>query len=325
MKKLISHFFLRTGLVLFGLCAVCPANASTTPINSIAAIVNNKVITAGQLNQQTALFKSRYHGKPNTLPSNTVLKEQILQQMINQSLQLQLAKRSGITVSSAKLNHALQNIAKENHKTLKQLYKTMESKGFSVADFRQEIRKEILTQTLQGRDVASKVNISQQQINDFLQRNRPLKVQYHIADILIGLPSIPTPAQIQKAKNKAQHLMAQLKKGANFKRLAIANSSAKTALKGGDLGWRKLAELPSVFSTRVVSMNPNSVAGPLRAPNGFHIIKLIAIKHAALPKSRAAQRKQITELLFQQQFRQALITWLAQLRAQAYIKVFPQP
>ena len=313
----------------FPIAAFAVAQQPVEQLNGVAAIVGNGVITDQQIDRQLETFKNRYDSQPgpkDPLPSDAVLKQQILQQMINRELQIQLAQNSGLTVSNAKLNEAIEQVAKGNHKSVRELYKAMEEQGYTVASFRDEIRDEILIQMVQGRDVASRINISEQAINDYLQRSKELQVEYHLGDILVALPAIPTPEQVEKAKAKAANIVSELNKGASFKHLAMADSSAGNALKGGDMGWRKLAEIPTLFAERVVSMNPGEVIGPLRAPNGFHVLKLFGVRNASLSSNKEERKKQVENLLFQQQFQQSLLTWLEQLRSQTYVKILiPQP
>lgn len=303
-----------------------PATLFAKPevINQVVAVVDNAVITSDEVSRQLALIKYRVkkQGKEKMLPPDKVLRTQILQQLINRSLQTQIAKQSGIKATSAQVTQAIARIAKQNKLSTRSLYQHMKKNGFSIKQFRDEVKGEIIMQTLQGRDVASRINISQAEVNDVLKRMRQQSVEYDVGDILIAIPAVPTPAQVAKAQAKAKAIIAKIHHGANFSHLAMTDSQASNALKGGDLGWRKLAELPAVFADRVVSMNPGEVTGPVKAANGFHIIKLYGLKNVKLPKSAAAQRKEVERLLFQQQFQQALITWMQQLRSEAYVKIY---
>lgn len=314
---------------IFGLClalfVLLPGVASAQPqvINQVAAIVNNDVITQGELDRHINLLKLRVKsaGEAKELPPDSVLRTQVLDQLINRSLQLQLAEENHIKVSSDQINQALTRIAAQNHISIRELYKRMEKNGFSVASFRKEIGQEILIQMVQGSFVASHISISQTEVDDVLKRIQSEKVEYDLGDILVALPATPSPEQVAAAQSKAQALLKQLQAGANFKKIAMGHSNAQNALKGGDMGWRTLANMPNIFAERVVTMNPGEVAGPLRAANGFHLIKLLGMRNTKLPKSLTARENEVKDMLFQQQFQDALATWLQQLRAEAYIKI----
>lgn len=266
-------------------------------INRIVAIVNDKVITQAQLNDELIMIKKRLTQAGTPLPSDHVLKQQVLQQMINQTLQLQLADKTGIRVSNYELNAALQRIAKQNNQTLAGLYQAVKRDGWTVDSFRKEIRDEIIIQKLQNRELAPRVSISEQEVDDYLQASASKSnamPEYHLGDILIALPDTPSPAQVMQAKKKAEAIMQKLKSGADFKKVAVAVSGdTEEALEGGDLGWRKLAELPTAFAAAVKNMKIGEVAGPIQAPNGFHIIKLLGKHNAALGRTAIEAEVQI--------------------------------
>ncbi|PIQ43582.1 MAG: hypothetical protein COV52_07930 [Gammaproteobacteria bacterium CG11_big_fil_rev_8_21_14_0_20_46_22] len=322
MKISGLRYFLGLCLALL-VCLPGVASAKSQVINQVAAIVNNDVITQAELDRHVNLLKLRVKsaGEGKELPSDSVLRTQVLNQLINRSLQLQLAEENHIKVSSEQINQALTRVAQQNHISTRELYKRMEKNGFTVASFRKEIGQEILIQMVQGSFVASHISISQTEVNDVLKRIQSEKVEYNVGDILVALPATPSPAEVAAAREKAQALLKQLQAGASFKKIAMGHSNAQDALKGGDMGWRTLANMPSIFAERVVTMNPGEVAGPLRAANGFHLIKLLGMRNTQLPKSLKAREDDVKNMLFQQQFQDALATWLQQLRAEAYIKI----
>ncbi len=272
-------------------CFCCGANAvmhqktgktsALIPINRIVAIVNDDVITQAQLDHQVAIIKVQMKSKSAQLPSDKVLRSQMLQRMIDRKLQLQMAARTGISISKAELNAALKRIAKQNGTSLSALYKKVGTQGWTVKEFRQEIQDEITIQKLQGQKVASRISISQQEVQGSLQEAISNKAQvmeeYHVGDILIPLFATPTPKQVAAAQKKAKSIIKQLQKGADFKKLAAAESQLNT---GSDLGWRKLAELPQAFVTKISKMKTGGIDGPIQTPNGFHIIKLLGKRGA---------------------------------------------
>jgi len=306
------------------LMSISAAYAST-PINAMVAIVGKEIITQTQLNNRVKQIKAQFRKSNTPLPSNEVLSKQVLQQMINTQLQIQAATSSGLKVSATQLTQALQRIAKQNHMSLAELYKSVTKTGYTPKTFRDEIKNEILIQTLEQRDVASRISISKQEVDDYLHimKNTGAAInQYHLQNILIELPAEPTTAEINAAKKKAEQVLAKLHKGGNFKTLAASVSSDQQALQGGDLGWRRIAELPTPFVRAVEKMKAGEVAGPIRTPNGFHIIKLLAIRNdAGLKGDAAQQRKEVEQMLFERKLNEEIITWAQGLRSQAYIKI----
>jgi len=282
MKKIFYGLMLLVCAVLCTNIFAVNSKQTLVAINRVVAVVNDQVITEAQLNDELIMIKKRLEKAGTPLPSNHILKEQVIQQMINQTLQLQLAKRTGVRISHHELNAALLRIAKQNHQTMHELYQSVKQQGWTVDGFRQEIRDEITIQKLQSRELAPHISISQQEVDDYLQssgKDANKMPKYRLGDILIALPDTPSPSQVTAAKKKANIIVKKLKAGADFKKLAVSVSGdASEALKGGDLGWRKLAELPSVFADKVSHMKTGEIAGPIQAPNGFHVIKLLG-KH----------------------------------------------
>lgn len=340
MKKItILAFLVSSALLSNSLAAVMATQASThhntdsanysasvTPVNRIVAVVNNDVITQTQLDQQMAVVKSQLHQHHVALPSNQELAQQVLNQLINRQLQLQLAERNHIQASNQDINQAIQNIAQQNQTTPAQIYQQQAANGLDRQAFRQEVRDDIIVQKLQQAVMSSQITITPQEVQNYIQRtqgNPQAQKQYHLADILIALPSAPTPQQISNAEQRADRLVAQLRHGANFQQLAAAQSGAQNALKGGDLGWLALGEIPDAFESAVAALKPGNIAGPIRTGNGFHIIKLLGERTPAATQTTttALQKQQAEQALFQSKMLEALQGWISQLRAQAYIKI----
>ncbi|OGT29976.1 MAG: hypothetical protein A3E87_09575 [Gammaproteobacteria bacterium RIFCSPHIGHO2_12_FULL_35_23] len=296
------------------------------PLDSIAAVVNDQVITNAEINTKVNLIESQLQASNTPMPNPAALRTQVLQQMINETLQLQMASRYHLKVSKEQLEQALQHVAEQNGLTVEELYQSAEKNGFTVASFNKELKKEILMQMVQQQAVSSRISISEEEVDDYLanlSKNQQGNSEYDVADILITLPDSPTPEQVQQAESNALKVVQQLKQGTNFKQLAIEVSGGAQALQGGDLGWRKLAELPTPFVPYAEKMKANQVAGPIRTPNGFHVIKLLGVRSVADSQGTPdEQRKQVEEMIYEREFNQALLNWIAQLRAQAYIKIY---
>ncbi|CDZ76528.1 Peptidyl-prolyl cis-trans isomerase SurA [Legionella massiliensis] len=266
--------------ILTLLLLVPALTVSAQPLDKVVAVVNDGVITSSELSAQVELLKKQIEAKQMQLPSEQVLRKQVLQHLIDVDLQLQLAKRNDITVDSTDLNDAIAKIASNNKLTLTQLREEIGKQGLTWEEFRENIRKEILISRVQQKAINTDITVSTEQVDDYLKtvknENKPEQT-YHIQNIVIRLPEEPTTEQLKKARQKANDLLSKIKHGADFSQLAIAESSGEFALEGGDLGERHLAELPDVFAKQVVNMSVGQVSGPIRTGNGFQLIKVIAV------------------------------------------------
>lgn len=259
---------------------VCSAQAKQM-LDKVVAVVNDGVITESELNKQVELSKKQILAQKMQLPEESVLRKQVLQHLIDVDLQLQMAKKNGVAVDDTELNQAIDKIASMNHATLTQLREEIIRQGMAWDEYRENIRKEILLSHLQQKAVGREVMVTNEQVDQYLKIEGGIvdrtALTYHIQNIVIPLGEEPTSEQVKKAKNKAEYLLTKIRKGDDFSRLAIENSSGEFALEGGDLGERHLAELPELFANEVVKMKVGQVTGPLRAGNGFQLIKLVSI------------------------------------------------
>jgi len=245
-------------------------------LDKIIAIVDDNIITQIELNDRVERITQQVKQRGNRLPPAEILRKQVLERLILEKLQLELAKKTGIRINDEMLNRVITNIAKENRLTMEQFRGVLEKDGFAFSDFRENIRREITISRLRKMRVENNVSISEQEINNFLSQSSKGKSdeEYRLSHILIATPEAATPKQIDKARAKAKKIVENIKQGANFSQQAISFSNDELALKGGDLGWRKLAQLPSFFTSEVANMRKNEVKGPLQNASGFHIIKL---------------------------------------------------
>lgn len=249
------------------------------PLDKVVAVVNDNVITQHELDIQVELLRHQLMAKQVQMPTDEALRKQVLQHLIDVDLQLQIAKNNDLTVDATELDGAISKIAEDNKLSLTQLREALAHEGFTWEMYRENLRKEMLIARLQQRSVGHEIDVSSQQVNDYIQmekENDKSKQLFHIQNIVIPLPEVPTTQQISRAKQKANQLLAKLKQGQDFNLLAVAESSDEYALEGGDLGERHLAELPEIFAQQVLKMQPGEVAGPIRAGNGFQLIKLIS-------------------------------------------------
>ena len=258
---------------------------AVVPIDRIVAVVDNSVITQVQLDNQVALISKQLQARGTPLPPNKVLERQILQRMINDTVQLEFAKRSGIRVDQGELNTAIDRIAARNHMSAAQFQAALKSQGIDWASFRNEIRSEMIIGRLKERDVDSRVVVSDAEIDNFLRKQAASggDMQYNLDNIIVFVPENASPEQIARYREKAQAALDQLRQGTDFGQVAASFSDAPNAMQGGQLGWRSAAQLPEFYLAALKTMHPGDVSGLLRGPNGFNIIKLVEAHGANAP------------------------------------------
>lgn len=287
-------------LCLFGLLpcsSAFSAKAKAKQIDGIAAVVNSSVITRSEVGKQLRVVKARLKKNNITLPSDQELRQQIINHLVDQTLQLQIAKRAGLQVNNTQINQSVAKIARHNGVDLPTLRKHMEKQGVGYSEFRREIAKELLINQVQQRELGQRIKINEQEVAQ-LAKSLPAQKQvtaYHLFDILVALPEEPSPKQVAAAKKHADKILAKLKQGTDFQTLAIASSSGQQALHGGDLGWHRLAGLPQAFAQRVVSLSKGEFTGPIKTPNGFHIIKLVDKKNQ--PNTHMVKEVQLRQIV----------------------------
>ena len=262
------------------LVLLIPTLVVAQPLDSVVAVVNDGVITSSELDTQIELLRKQFVAKGMQAPPEDVLRKQVLQHLIDVNLQLQLAKQNSLTVDDTELNEAINRIALSNKMTLDQLRQAIEQQGLGWTVYRDNLRKEILISRVQQKAIGRDNTVSAQQIEDYLkspEHQNKTQLLYHVQNIVIPLPEEPTPAELQKAKLKADALLEKIHKGSDFSQLALASSSGEFALEGGDLGERHLAELPEVFVNQIVTMKSGEVSEPIRTGNGYQLIKLVSV------------------------------------------------
>ncbi|MDH5369986.1 MAG: peptidylprolyl isomerase [Gammaproteobacteria bacterium] len=253
------------------------AKTTVIPLDKIIAIVDDNIITQIELDERIKLISQQLKQQGSRLPSKDNLRKQILERLILEKLQLEMAKKTGIRINDEMVNSVIANIARENRLSMDKFRQVLKKDGFEFADFRENIRREVTISRLRKMRVENKVNISEQEIDNYLNQHlkgKSANDEYHLRHILIATPEAATPAQIENAQKKAEKVVSDLNEGSDFSQKAIAVSNDELALKGGDLGWRKTAQLPTFIASVASKMRKNEIHGPLRSASGFHIIKL---------------------------------------------------
>lgn len=269
-----------------------PVAPGLAPVDRIVAVVDEDVILRSELDRAIANIKKQYAAHPEQLPPQSSLEKQVLERLILVRLQLARAEDSGVKISDAELDQAIQRVAAQNHATLEQLQRQLVAEGLSYDQFRKELRDDLTVQSLQQKVVQSRVSVSENEIDNELATQRAGGPQVHLAHILVALPESATPEQVKLAKIKIDGIKDLIDKGQmEFATAAIRFSNSPNALEGGDLGWRSLDEVPPAFIEIIKSLKPNEVTQPIRGAGGFQILKVIETRSAG----QAAAQEQVTE------------------------------
>jgi peptidyl-prolyl cis-trans isomerase SurA len=255
-------------------------------LDRIVAVVNNEVITRADLDQRlhAAMLQLKQQGTPP--PPRASLEKQILDRLITDSVQLQLAKETGLRVDDSELDRAIQRIAQENKLSLDQLRAALERDGVPFPRFREDIRSEIILSRLRQREVDNRIVVSDGEIESFINAQKGLLgrgEQYNLSHILVTVPENAGPEQIQARRGRAEQALQQLATGADFRQVAAAFSDAPDALQGGAMGWRDGARLPALFLEALKTLPDGGLTPLLRSANGFHIVRLNERRGAGAP------------------------------------------
>ncbi len=279
---------MRLGAALLGCLSVLLVSTAkpAQPLDAIVAVVNDDVIVRSELERELALAIPQLQQRGTALPPPSQLRKQVLDRLILKHLQQQRAKQLGISVDESTLQQAIENIASRNGLSVDQLKESLEAGGIRFADFREDTRAQILSSRLQNQEVLNRVQVSEQEVERFLAREKDRLIereQVRLQHILIALPDNPTAEQVKRAETKAKRLVAELRAGADFAAVAARESDGANALEGGDLGWFEMGAVPTLVSELVYTLAEGEITDPLRSPSGFHIIRLSGIK-AAQPR-----------------------------------------
>ena len=270
-------------LLLFALASMLPVHAQLlTPaapasqsLDRIVAVVNDDVILQSELDSAVRSIQQQYANQPGQLPPMNVLQQQVLDRLVLMRLQLQKAGDQGIRISNDDVDQAVASVAQQNKMTPDQLRAAVEQTGDSFAAFREQLADQITVQRLHQSVVHDSVSVTDSEIDNLLNSPTYKAGEVHLAHIQISIPGGADAAAIQASQAKAEQALAAIKGGMDFHAAAIRYSDAPDALDGGDLGWRRMDEIPPAFADTIESMKPGDVSAALRGPTGFHIIKLI--------------------------------------------------
>ena len=250
-------------------------------LGKIAAVVEDDVILEQELNQEVSTIEQRIQASKTQMPPESILRKQVLEKMIIDRLQRQLAEKAGITVTEEMLNNSAADIAQRNNMTLEQFRAELEHQGMTYKGFLDNMRNEIIINQLRSREIGGRIKVTDREVDHYLETQGKVgeeAAQYHLGHILIAVKEAASASEIQKAQSKADNLVKKLRAGQEFSQAAMSESEDDNALKGGDLGWRTANDIPTLFADKVSQMRAGEVADAVRSPSGFHIIKMLEIK-----------------------------------------------
>ena len=282
-------------------------------IDRVIAVVDSGVIMESELNQRVQDIIGRLRSEGTELPPKELLEEQVLERLIIEEIQLQIGDSAGVKISDAELNRALSMLASQNSMNLEQFKESLDANNSSYSKLRDSVRKELIIQRVQRGKVGANIEISEQEIENFLNSEEgrsKLAEQYNVQQILLSLNSEAPESEVNSTKEKGADIIRRYNEGESFEKLAATYSSDQNALEGGSLGWRKATELPTLFSDVVTKMKVGEASELIRSGAGFHIIRLAEkrgdvvkfedqtlVRHILVQPSEIRSEKQTKDLM----------------------------
>ncbi|MFP5429935.1 MAG: peptidylprolyl isomerase [Gammaproteobacteria bacterium] len=305
----MKHF-----LPVIFLLAASVAQAAFMPLEQVAVVVDDSVILRSDVEKRIRDVQFQFAKRKAALPAEDILRKQVVEQLIMESLQLNLAERAGIRIEDAALNATMTSVAKDTKLSLAQFQQQLDSTpGTSYSEVREQVKREMMITRLRQRRMQDRIRITDQDIQNFLKSpsgQAEIANEYRLGHILVEIAETATAKDIAAAEARMAQARAELAAGKDFSLVAATWSNAETALKGGDLGWRKAAQLPTMFADAVGALQVGDIAGPIRTPGGFHLIKLLEKRGADMVRVPQRQVRHIlvktTEILSSEDARQKL-------------------
>ena len=285
------------------------ASAQLEILDRVAAVVDEDVVLESEVQRRLASIYNQIKQSGTQPPPQEILLQQVLERLISERLQLNMGYDAGIRITDAELNDALARIASSNELTMEQYAEQVHASGSTLSNVREEIRNEMILMRVQQGQVMRRIRISSQELDNFLNSEEGrfmTSPDVNVGHILLPVPSGKSNDEVNAIRERAQALLDEANSGTDFRQLAIANSADQTALQGGDLGWRKMAQLPGVFIEAVEKLEINQISEPIRSDAGYHLIKLY-------------ERKGGGEQLIEQHFARHILIKPNQIRDEATV------
>ena len=318
MNKTLS----KTLAVLTGLWLTFGQQAMAESLDRVVAVVNQDVVLESQLDALIRKVQADAAANNQQLPSGPQLRKQALDRLISESLVLQLADRQGIRIGDSQLDQAIASVAADHKMTPDQMREEAARQGQSTAQFRDDVRRELIMSEVRRNQMRQRINISDQEVNQvvkYLKTQGNRETQYHVGHIMLALSPNADSAEQARVTAKANELIAELKKGADFHKMAVAESAGPKALEGGDWGWMTLEEMPTLLAEAARSAQPGDIVGPLRSGAGLHIVKVFESRGTNDEQQLEVKARHIliqpSIILSEDKARQMLAGFLADVRA----------
>ena len=255
-----------------------PASSSANVIDSIAVVVNDEVITKNEVAKRVESVTQRMRAANAQIPDQADLQRQVIESMIVERAQIQLAKEMGVRIDDAMLDRAIGGIAEQQKMNVQQLRDALEKEGTTFAAFREEIRSEMMLQRLRQHEVDNKIQISDAEVDTFIGARKAAaaeRVEMNLSQIRVRIPENASPEQIAARRARAEEIARQLRTGADFAKIAATYSDSGDALKGGEIGWLDSQRLPEAFAGALAPLKPGQVTPIIKSATAFHILKLV--------------------------------------------------
>ncbi|PTB95138.1 molecular chaperone SurA [Marinobacter sp. B9-2] len=277
MKATLRHG-VQALLVFLAVMAPLTVQAERKLLDQVVAIVDEDVILQTELEARINTIASRLRAQGTGLPPRQVLEERVLDQLITDSIQMQMADRAGMRISDNELNETMANIAERNGMSLAQFENQLAAEGVSYNQAREQIRKEMLTSRVQQRQVGNRVRVTDREVENYLESLEARggnNAQYRLAYIFVSVDDPSDEAEVEAAREKAERLRNEIASGRDFREVAVAESDASNALEGGDMGWRAEGQLPSLVAPVVPELPVGEPSEVLENNSGFHLVMVM--------------------------------------------------
>lgn len=258
------------------LAGAAPA-ASIATLDRILVVVNDDIVTHSELNLRVAETKKQLQIEKITPPPDDVLRRQVLDHLVFERVQLQIASQTGLRVSEAEIEKAFESIARQNKMSVEEFQKFLRHEGLDPSTHRANVRNQILIRQLQGREILNRIVVTDAEVNAFLENQESrdsVNLAFQLSHIFIVVPESASPEAIAQAKGRAEEVLQRLRQGGDFAQAAISFSQGPEALSGGNLGWKNAGQLPELFLSAIKNLTSGGLTDILRSPNGFHILRV---------------------------------------------------
>lgn len=323
MKTIIKLAFVISGLAFSAVTTSSLSYAKEYQLDQVVAVVNTGVVLESEVQELVNNVKKQALAEQQSLPSDAALRTQAMEKLINDTLMIEMGERMGVQISDAQLDQTISSIANDNNGMgLEQFRQKLVNDGLNYESYREGVRREMITGEVRRASVRRRVNISPQEVDNLLKlmhEQTNADIEYHLGYILIAFPEEPTQADLTDAKARADKVIELLASGSDFKKLAIASSGATSALEGGDIGWRGINEMPTLFADLVDGNKKGEVFGPIRTGLGFNIVKILDIRGKEIVEVTEVRSRHIliepSIILSEEKAEQKLKDFLSQINA----------